>query len=514
MYLAHFELQEKPFKISTDPRFLWLGEKHKEALATLLYGILYNDGYVVVTGDVGTGKTTLASALMTELGEKVLAVKVPFPDFDSLDFFKLIATAYGIGNGFQTKGSFFDLFGSFLRSSAAAGKKAVLILDEAQRLTPEHLKELLHLSNIEENGARLLNLVFVGQNEFNDILLEEPNRALRQRITINYNLGTLTEGETAQYIAHRLLVAQGGKEIFPPEAIEEIFLFSGGIPRLINIVCDLALLMTYFEGEKIVRPETVKDCVQRLRLPNEKTTGGGKGAQPAIRKEEAVKIEIEGKDRDEGRAEREDEGGRKRFGVKAAYGAGFVFLILMVGSFFFFSKQEIPRQEEKPQEAKPEGDAKNSPVQKEMESVQEKGSPDLAPPTIKETASSVEMGKGSDPSPLQPEAKAPVESKIGKEPSAQGGKQKKKETIGPKASPGFARQAAPDSLREKGGSQEKKRVLEGQEKATSVEQREKISPSPGFAPGPPGQESSGQGTEEVDPNKVIEWLFERRSEKK
>ncbi|MCX5910371.1 MAG: AAA family ATPase [Deltaproteobacteria bacterium] len=254
MYLAHFELQEKPFKISTDPRFLWLGEKHKEALATLLYGILYNDGYVVVTGDVGTGKTTLASALMNELGEQVIAVKVPFPDFDSLDFFKLISTAYGIGNGFQTKGSFFALFGSFLHSSSSAGKKVVLIIDEAQRLTAEHLRELLHLSNIEENGARLLNVVFVGQNEFNDILLEEPNRALRQRITINYNLGALTQDETGHYIAHRLLVAQGGKEIFPPEAIEEIFLFSGGIPRLINIVCDLALLMTYFDGDKIVRP--------------------------------------------------------------------------------------------------------------------------------------------------------------------------------------------------------------------------------------------------------------------
>jgi len=456
MYLAHFELQEKPFKISTDPRFLWLGEKHKEALATLLYGILYNDGYVVVTGDVGTGKTTLASALMTELGEKVLAVKVPFPDFDSLDFFKLIATAYGIGDGFQSKGSFFDLFGSFLRSSSSAGKKVVLIIDEAQRLTAEHLKELLHLSNIEENGARLLNVVFVGQNEFNDILLEEPNRALRQRITINYNLGTLTEEETAQYIAHRLFVAQGKKEIFPPEAIAEVFSFSGGIPRLINIVCDLALLMTYFEGEKIVRPETVKDCVQRLRLPNEKTAGGGKGAQPAIRKEEAVKIEIEGKDRDEGRAEREDEGGRKRFGVKAAYGAGFVFLILMVGSFFFFSKQEIPRQEEKPQEAKPEGDAKNSPVQKEMESVQEKGSPDLDPPTIKETASSVEMGKGSDPSPLQPEAKAPVESKLGKEPSAQGGKQKKRKRLVRRREPDSPGRLLPTLCRKKGDPRRKK----------------------------------------------------------
>ena len=230
MYLSHFGLHEKPFKISTDPRFLWVGEKHREALATLRYGIRYNDGYVVVTGDVGTGKTTLAGALLSELGEQVIAVKVPFPDFESLDFFKLISTAYGIGDEFQTKGSFFSLFGSFLRRSSAAGKKVVLIIDEAQSLTSDHLKELLHLSNIEENGARVLNVVFVGQNEFNDILLEEPHRALRQRITINYNLGALTQEETGQYIAHRLFVARGKKKFFLPKPLRRSSCFRGESP--------------------------------------------------------------------------------------------------------------------------------------------------------------------------------------------------------------------------------------------------------------------------------------------
>jgi len=514
MYLSHFGLHEKPFKISTDPRFLWLGEKHREALATLRYGIRYNDGYVVVTGDVGTGKTTLAGALLSELGEEVIAVKVPFPDFDSLDFFKLISTAYGIGNGFQTKGSFFTLFGSFLRSSSAAGKKVVLIIDEAQKLSSDHLKELLHLSNIEENGARLLNIVFVGQNEFNDILLEESHRALRQRITINYNLGALTQEETGQYIAHRLLVAQGKEEIFPPAAVEEIFLFSGGIPRLINIVCDLALLTTYLKGEKIVRPETVKDCAQRLRLPSEKTAGRGNGVHLAARREGAFQIEIEGKDREEGKAEGESEGGRKRFGVKAALGAGFVFLILMAGSFFLFSKPEAPRQEAKSPEATPEGGPENRPAQKTREDAGVKSVPDLAPSAPKEPRTAAETGQGTGAISHPPEEKMTAATKIKKEPGAQTGKVKNHETVGSKAT--AVRQAAPDSRQGKRENPEKEKVLEAREKAGSGERREGTSPSPALAPGPSGQESSRQGAagEEVDPNKVIEWLMERRFEKR
>ena len=510
MYLAHFELQEKPFKISTDPRFLWLGEKHKEALATLLYGILYNDGYVVVTGDVGTGKTTLASALMTELGEKVLAVKVPFPDFDSLDFFKLISTAYGIGDGFQTKGSFFGLFGSFLRSSAAAGKKVVLILDEAQRLTPEHLKELLHLSNIEENGARLLNLVFVGQNEFNDILLEEPNRALRQRITINYNLGTLTEGETAQYIAHRLFVAQGKKEIFPPEAIAEVFSFSGGIPRLINIVCDLALLLTFFEGEKIVSGKTVRECAQRLRLPSEKAAREERSGPLTPAGEEAVQIEIDGREDDEGPSPAEKEGGRKRFWTRAVWGTGFLFLILVVGMLFFFPGKEVSRQEAKVPEAKPEGDPKAIPEPTEREKVDDKSSPALVSSAMKEMTPPTERGAGAQLSSSRSEAKASEVTQPGKKPGVEAEKQKKKETTGSKPAPGTVRQAVSTSLPDKKEPPVEK-PQEGREKPASTEMRAGTSPA---SASPAGRDPANEVAEDVDPNKVIEWLIERRSEKK
>jgi general secretion pathway protein A len=451
---------------------------------------------------------------MNELGDRVIAVKIPFPDFESLDFLKLISTGYGIDNSFQSKGSFFPLFTSFLRSSSSAGKKVILIIDEAQRLTSEHLQELLQLSNIEENGSRLLNIVFVGQNEFNDILLEESNRALRQRVTINYNLGTLTRDETNQYIAHRLKVAQGERGIFPPEAIEEVFLFSAGVPRLINIVCDLALLMTYFEKGKIVRPENVKECIQRLRLPKEKAAGGGNGSHAASGMEETVKIEIDEKDPDEDKAKRMRESGRRRFGIKTVYGIAFVFLILLVGSIFFFSKQEVSQQMATSPDPKQEADQKGNIPQKEMESAKEKGSADIAPAAINEPSSSGEKGRGPDSSFRQPESSLPEEIKKVKDASVQVGTQKKQGTIGLKTSVGSVRQAASGAWREKGRTLEKTKVVEDQRKAASEDTRERMSQGPGFTTGRPGQEPSSRSAEEIDPDKVIEWLIERRSDKK
>ena len=274
MYLSQYDLKEKPFRISTDARFLWLGEKQKEALAILQYGILYSDGYVLVTGDVGTGKTTLVNALIDRLSSQTVYAKIADPGVEILDFFRFIGDAYGVNKDFDRKGSFVTHFNSFLRNSFSEGKKVVLIIDEAQRLSPELLEELRHLSNLEENGTRILNLVFVGQNEFNDILLEDAHRALRQRITINHYIAPLTEDETRDYISHRLKVAGSEKDIFCSDAIHEIFLFSDGIPRLINVICDLALLSGYVEDAKTIEARIINECAEQLRLPGEKAESG------------------------------------------------------------------------------------------------------------------------------------------------------------------------------------------------------------------------------------------------
>jgi type II secretory pathway predicted ATPase ExeA len=510
MYLSHFELQEKPFKISTDPKFLWLGEKHKEALATLLYGILYNDGFVVVTGDVGTGKTTLASVLMAELEGKVIAVKVPFPDFESLDFFKLISSAYGIGGEFQTKGSFFTLFESFLRRSASSGKKVVLIIDEAQRLTPEHLKELLHLSNIEENGARLLNVVFVGQNEFNGILLEEANRPLRQRITINYNLCALSPEETGQYVAHRLRVAQGKKEIFPPEAIDEVFSFSSGIPRLINVVCDLALLLTYFGGEKIVRAKTVKESAERLRLPSEKTAGKGGETRLDPAAEEAIRIEIEGREREEEKPEREGGREKRRGWARVLYGGGTAVLALGIGVFILVSQPDRLGREEAPRETKSEEGLKETPPPKETENRREESVREPAPAAAREAAAPTEAAKGPEPPPWQTEAKAPAAAGADKQAKVQAAP-KKKEGIAPKPVSGADRPALPGAQRGKAEARQAEKPPAERGRATPPEEKEKPD---GGSSSAPAQEPAAAGPEEVDPGKVIDWLIERRFDKR
>ncbi|MFZ5760193.1 MAG: ExeA family protein [Thermodesulfobacteriota bacterium] len=266
MYRPFYNLTDKPFQITTDPRFLWLGEKHKEAFATLKYGVLDDKGFLLLTGDVGTGKTTLINALVKSLSTKVLLAKIPDPRLEVLDFYRIIASAFAIKKPFQSKGEFLLLFTEFLERAHGAGRQVLLLIDEAQRLGVELLEEIRHLSNIEKEHAKLLNIFFVGQPEFNNILLDRKNRAIRQRITVNYRLEPLSEQETTAYIAHRLKVAGGRSEIFTPQATREVFLFSQGAPRLVNIICDRALLTGYVGGHEQISADIIRECAAELRI--------------------------------------------------------------------------------------------------------------------------------------------------------------------------------------------------------------------------------------------------------
>ncbi|MFY9941651.1 MAG: AAA family ATPase, partial [Desulfobacterales bacterium] len=266
MYLDFYDLKVKPFQISTDPRFLWMGEKHKEALATLKYGILDNKGFLLLTGDVGTGKTTLINALVSQLGDNVLVATIFDPDLEPLDFYNFVADAFQIGTTFTSKGAFLIHFKQFLHQVYSRNQKVLLIVDEAQRLQYEILEEIRLLSNIEKQETKLLNIFFVGQSEFNDTLLKQKNRALRQRITLNYNIQALTEKETGQYIHYRLQVAGQERKIFDAGAVRGIFEFSGGYPRLINIICDLALLTGYVEEAKTIDSRIIKECARELEI--------------------------------------------------------------------------------------------------------------------------------------------------------------------------------------------------------------------------------------------------------
>ena len=267
MYTSFYNLHSKPFQISSDPAFMWFGEKHKEALATLKYGILDNKGFLLLTGDVGTGKTSLINSLLQSLGDDIICTSVPDPSLEKMDFLNYIASAFDMNREFSTKGSFLAHFRHFLLEAYDAGKKVLLIIDESQLLTQEMLEEIRLLSNIERTDAKLINIFFVGQNEFNEILNQQQNRAVRQRLTLNYNLDPLTPDETDEYIKHRLKVAGTTETIFDTSAVQEIFLYSGGFPRRINIICDHSLLSGYVKDKKEINALIVRECARELKIP-------------------------------------------------------------------------------------------------------------------------------------------------------------------------------------------------------------------------------------------------------
>ncbi len=267
MYTSFYQLKRKPFQISSDPAFMWMGEKHKEALATLKYGILDNKGFLLLTGDVGTGKTTLINALLQSLSDDVISATVPDPGLEKLDFFNYIANGFGLEKEFLTKGTFLAHFRKFLMKASEDKKKVLLIIDEAQLLTQEMLEEIRLLSNIEKTDAKLINIFFIGQNEFNEILNRNQNRAVRQRLTLNYNIDPLTPDETGEYIRHRLNIAGATYPIFHEEAVQEVFLYSGGFPRRINVICDHSLLSGYVKEKKTIDSSIVKECAKELKIP-------------------------------------------------------------------------------------------------------------------------------------------------------------------------------------------------------------------------------------------------------
>ena len=266
MYLAHYGLKKKPFDISPDPRFLWLGEKHREALSYLKYGILENKGFLMITGDVGTGKTALIKRLTRLIDAATFVVTVPDPDMTKLDFFNFLADELNMNRTFQSKGEFLIQFKHFLKDAYSEHRKVLLIIDESQRLNHELLQEIRLLANIDLGGQVLLNIFFVGQTEFHQILKEERNRTVRQRITASFHLDPLNAGEVKNYIVHRLRVAGATSQIFTDEAIQRIFGITSGYPRLINILCDHALMTGYSSGTTAILPSIIDECAGDLSI--------------------------------------------------------------------------------------------------------------------------------------------------------------------------------------------------------------------------------------------------------
>jgi type II secretory pathway predicted ATPase ExeA len=271
MYTSYYNLKIKPFQMSSDAVFIWLGEKHKEALASFRHEILDNKGFLLLTGDVGTGKTTLINALIASLSNEIIYASVPDPSLDKLDFFNYIAAAFGISGEFASKGKFLASFSTFLQRAYENKKKVLLIIDESQHMTQDLLEEIRLLSNIvTTDNIPLLNVFFVGQDGFNEIIRRPENRAVAQRITLNCRIEPLTVEETGKYIQHRLRIAGTTEKIFNTSAVKAIYNFSEGFPRKINIICDRCLMCGYAEDQKIISSSIVKESTRDLQIPERK----------------------------------------------------------------------------------------------------------------------------------------------------------------------------------------------------------------------------------------------------
>ena len=264
MYKSFYGLNKKPFQITTDPSFLWMGKKHREALSTLKYGVIANKGFLLLTGDVGTGKTTLINRLVEDIKDRSYTAKIPDPGLSKYDFYRMVAQYFGMPIQVRTKSDFLEPFSRFLNDAHEEKKSVLLLIDEAQRLKHDLMEEIRLLSNLERQDAKLLNIFFVGQNEFNAILLQPENRALMRRITITYNLDPLDQAETCEYIRHRLKTAGAGYEIFSSAAMEEVYAFSNGFPRQINIICDLAMFFASQLAQRTISRHVVSQCRERL----------------------------------------------------------------------------------------------------------------------------------------------------------------------------------------------------------------------------------------------------------
>lgn len=267
MYLNHYALEKHPFRTNPDPDFLWFGEKHKEALSVLKYGLLKRDGFLLLTGDVGTGKTSLIRYLLRLIDSLPWVAVIHDPDMPTLDFFNYLSGEFKMNREFSNKADFLIHFKKFLLKAHTKQRPVFIIIDEAQRLDHEHLEQIRLLSNIELDNQKLINIFFVGQSEVEKTLANPVNKAISQRISISYHIQPFTESETIQYIAHRLRIAGAKRGILTVDACREIFTVSAGIPRLINSICDCALLSGYANNMKVVNSKFIRECQLDLRIP-------------------------------------------------------------------------------------------------------------------------------------------------------------------------------------------------------------------------------------------------------
>ena len=269
MYENHFSFKYKPFELVPNPDFLFLSSTHKKALTYLDYGIKEKIGFILLTGEIGSGKTTIIRNLIKTLNSSVKLSRVSNTKVTSEQLISMINEDFGMDIEGKSKTRLLSELNEFLIEQYARKVRPILLIDEAQNLSPELLEEVRMLSNLETDKSKLLQIILVGQPELKKTLTHPDLVQLRQRININYHITPLTIDETAMYIKHRLTVAGNPDAISrDKEVVQLVYQFSRGIPRLINILCDFALLSAFVEGNDNVKLEIVRDVAKDLESHN------------------------------------------------------------------------------------------------------------------------------------------------------------------------------------------------------------------------------------------------------
>ena len=268
MYIRHFGLKEPPFSIAPDPRYLYLSRQHQEALAHLIYGVTEGGGFVQLTGDVGTGKTMLIRALLERLPANVDVALILYPILSVQEFIVAICDELRIKHPKQkdTLKALIDALNTFLLQNHSKGRRTVLIIDEAQNLSRDVLEQLRLLTNLETNTEKLMQILLVGQPELDNMLAQADLRQLAQRITARYSLMSLSPHETSDYIIHRCRVAGAKNQLFSPAAMRCVHRYSGGVPRVVNMICDRALLGAYARSLSSVSAGVVRRATGQIGI--------------------------------------------------------------------------------------------------------------------------------------------------------------------------------------------------------------------------------------------------------
>ena len=265
MYNEFYRFREAPFNITPDPRFLFFSDRHREAFNHILFGIRERKGFIQITGEVGAGKTTVCRAILKELGPAYRTALILNPCMTSAQLLRAILTEFGLKPRRVDRVSSLQILNEFLLEEATIGNDVVLFIDEAQDLDTDLLEQVRLLSNLETDQTKLLQIVLLGQPELREKLNDRSLRQLRQRITVRYHLTPLSRLEVASYIQHRLqVVGANGRPAFTPWAIRSVFRYSGGIPRLVNAVCDKTLLCGFVTGSDELTAAHVRRAIREL----------------------------------------------------------------------------------------------------------------------------------------------------------------------------------------------------------------------------------------------------------